>query len=328
MKAITYEHFGSPSVLHFTDVAKPTPATTEILVRVRASSVSSSDAAFRSGNPFSARLAAGAWRPRLPVLGDALAGEVEAVGDGVTRFRSGDRVFGSAGPRLGAHAEYIVLSENAALAKMPDGMTFADGAGISDGGLVALTFLRDKGRVRTGQTVLINGASGAIGTLAVQLAKHFGAEVTGVVSGANLELVRSLGADHVIDYGQQDFTAAGEAYDIIFDAVGKSSFRRARRALRPDGVYLTTVPMIGVFARMLRGVLLGGKRAIFTATGLRKPADKANDLAFLGALYSMGGLRVVVDRTYPFGRFADAHACAGSGRKKGVVILALDGAAD
>lgn len=322
MKTIVYARFGSPSVLHLAEAARPVPAESEILIRVRASSVSSSDAAFRSGNPFMARIAAGGWKPRRQVLGDALAGEVEAVGAKVTRFKRGDRLFGSVGPGLGAHAQYVVVSEEAALARMPDAMTFPEGAGLADGGLVAMPFLRDTGRIQAGQSVLINGASGAIGSIAVQLARHFGAEVTAVTSGANIDLLRSLGANHVVDYGRSDFSAATAAYDLIFDAVGKSSFGRARRALKPGGVYVTTVPTIRVMAHMLRGNLFGGRRAAFAATGLRKAAIKAVDLALLAGLYTSGALRVVVDHTYPFEGFIEAHTRVDTGRKRGVVVLA------
>ena len=324
MKAITYSRYGSTDVLSETDTATPAPATNEVLIRVRAAAVTPSDMAFRTGKPYMARAFTGLTKPRTAILGDALAGEIVAVGSNVTRFAVGDRLFGSAGPKMGAHAEFITLAEDAALAKMPDGMSFAEGAAIADGALTALPFLLDKGKIKRGDKVLINGASGAIGTIAIQLAKHFGAEVTAVCSTANLDLVRAHGADHVIDYKKQDFTKTGETYDIVFDAVGKSSFGKAKHILRAGGRYLTTVPSLGGMLQMLRTSMIGGKKAIFAATGLRKPADKAEDLHFFATLAETGELRPEVEVVYPFDRFVDAHAHVDSGHKKGAVIIAVD----
>ncbi|MHA1559102.1 MAG: NAD(P)-dependent alcohol dehydrogenase, partial [Alphaproteobacteria bacterium] len=295
--------------------------------RIHAASVTSTDTAFRSGTPFIARLAAGPRRPRIQTLGDSFAGVVEAAGKDVTRFAVGDRVFGAAGPKLGAHAEYISLSEDAAIETMSDGMSFTDGAAIADGGLTALPFLRDKGNIRTADKVLINGASGAIGTIAIQLAKHYGAEVTAVSSGTNAEMVRSLGADNVIDYNREDFTLGDDKYDIVFDAVGKSSFSAAKRVLKPRGRYLTTVLSLGGMLQVLRTSIFRGRRAIFAATGLRKPAAKIADLAFLRSLMEDGQLQPVIDRTYPFERFADAHAHVDTGHKKGNVVIAMEAVA-
>lgn len=324
MKAIANSQYGSPDVLVITEAATPAPATNEILIRIHAAAVTPSDIAFRSGKPFAARLAAGLTKPRHTVLGDSLAGEIIAVGSNVTRFKTGDRVFGAAGPTMGAHAELIALAEDAALAKMPDGMSYAEGAAIADGGLTALPFLQDKGKIKRGDKVLINGASGAIGTIAVQLAKHFGADVTGVSSTANLDLVRAHGADHVIDYTKEDFTRSSETYDIIFDAVGKSSFGEAKRALKKGGRYLTTVPTLGGMMKMLWTSLIGSKKAIFAATGLRKPADKAEDLRFFATLAETGDLSAEVEVVYPFDRFADAHRHVETGHKKGAVLIATD----
>ena len=327
MKTIIYERFGSPEVLHVNEVATPTPGDNEILIRIHAASVTSTDTAFRSGTPFVARLAAGPRKPRIQTLGDSLAGVVETVGKDVTRFSVGDRVFGAAGPKMGAHAEYISLREDAAIEIMSDDMSFADGAAIADGGLTALPFLRDNGAIRAGDKILINGASGAIGTIAIQLAKHYGAEVTAVNSGANAEMVRSLGADHVIDYNVKDFTLGDDKYDIVFDAVGKSSFSKAKRVLKPRGRYLTTVPSLGGMLQMLRTSIFRGRRAIFAATGLRKPAAKIADLVFLRSLMDAGELQPVIDRSYPFERFADAHAHVDTGHKKGNVVIAIESAA-
>ena len=283
--------------------------------------MSATDSAFRSGKPFIARLAAGARKPRLPTLGDALAGDIVSVGRNVTRFKIGERVFGSAGPKMGAHAEYIALAEDAAIVAMPDDLSYADAAGIADGGLTALPFVRDKGKVSPGQSVLVNGAAGAIGTIAVQLAKHYGGHVTGVASGASAELVMSLGADKMIDYASEDFALRRNTYDVIFDAVGKNSFSEAKGALKQGGVYLTTVPTLGGLGRMPWSSVFGGKRAVFAATGLRRPAEKRKDLSYMGELVPAGKLQIVVDRSYPFEAFTAAHARVDTGHKNGVVVL-------
>lgn len=323
MRTIVYRRYGPPEVLHFKEVETPTPAENEVLIQIQAVAVTATDVAFRSGKPFVARLFAGPRKPRLQTLGGSLAGEVVAIGADVTRFKIGERVFGVSGPSLGGYAEFISLAEDGALAKMPDGMTYVEAAGIADGGPTALPFVRDKGKVEQGQKVLINGAAGAIGTMAVQLAKHYGAHVTGVCSGPNADLVKSLGADEVIDYSSEDFTLRRGTYDIIFDTIGKSSFSKAKGALTRRGKYLTTVPTLGGMLTMMLAPIFSGKRGIFAATGLRKPADKARDLAFMGDLFAAGTLHVVVDRSYPFDQFADAHKHVDTGHKKGVVVLTI-----
>jgi len=322
MKAAVYETYGAPQVVQIRAVATPAPGDNDILVRIRAAAVTSTDATFRRGASVFERLFTGLRKPKIAVLGDALAGDVEAVGSKVSGFSAGDRVFGSAGPKMGAHAEFIsVPADKAALARIPGGLSYEDAAGIADGALTALPFIRDAGRIRSGQKVLINGASGAIGTIAVQLAKHFGAEVTAVCSGANAEMVRSLGADRVIDYRKEDFTRGPETYDLVFDTVGKSSFAEAKRALKPGGTYLTTVVSPGILVRSLTTSMIGSKRAAITFAGLRKPADKAKDLAFLAGLIANGELRAVIDRAYPLEQIADAHAHVDTGHKKGNVVV-------
>jgi NADPH:quinone reductase-like Zn-dependent oxidoreductase len=327
MKTIVFDRYGPPSVLHLKEIPTPEAADGEVLIRIRAAAVTPSDAAFRSGTPVVARLFSGLRKPRIATLGDALAGDIVAVGREVTRFKVGDRVFGSSGPKMGAHAEYACLPQDAALETMSAAMSYAEGAGLADAGLTALPFLRDKGRVRDGHKVLINGAAGAVGGIAVQLAKHFGAEVTGVCSAANMALVQSLGADTVIDYAKADFTRNAEAYDVIFDAVGKSSFSRCKRALKPRGVYLTTVPTMAGVLQMLRTSLGGGKRAIFVATGLRKAGDRTKDLGVLRGFVEAGSLRIVIDRSYPLEEVAAAHAYVDTGHKKGTVVMTPEQAA-
>lgn len=319
MKAIMQDKYGSPEVMQLRRLAEPAPGAGELLIQVHATVATPSDVAFRTGSPYIARLFSGLTKPKAPILGDNLAGVVLAVGSEVTRFQPGDRVYGSTGSLAGVYAEMLCLPEMAALAIMPANMSFDEAAGLADGGLTALPFLRDTGQLSAGQHVLINGASGSVGTAAVQLAKLMGAEVTGVCSGRNRDLVRSLGADHVIDYGREDFTQADDAYDVIFDAVGKSSFARCEGALKPEGIYMMgTVPTPSLLFAMLRK---HGKRGRFAATGLRPAAEKVKDLALLNAHFTAGKLRTVIDRRYPLEQIAAAHSYVETGRKVGSVVI-------
>ncbi len=320
MRAITYAAYGPPEVLQVREVARPVPRDTEVLVRVRAAAVTTTDCNLRGGDPLM-RLAFGIRRPRSPVLGTELAGEIEAVGRSVRRFTPGDRIFAATGGGFGAHAEYLCLPEDGALAPMPANTTFAEAAAICEGGLTALPFLRDTGRIQRGHRVLINGASGAVGNAAVQLAKGFGAEVTGVCGPANLDLVRSLGADTVIDYTREDFTRSDQTYDIIFDAVGKSTFARCRPALAPGGVYLATVPTLSLYAHVLWTARFGDRKARVSATGLRPARERAKDLLALRELTETGGLKAVIDGVYPPERIAEAHRRVETGHKAGHVIV-------
>ncbi|ODT25843.1 MAG: hypothetical protein ABS35_11655 [Kaistia sp. SCN 65-12] len=316
MLAAIVERYGPPEVLVIRDVPTPTPGPEQVLVQIRASVVTPSDVAFRNGELWIARLFSGPFKPRLPILGDAFAGTVAGVGAGVTRFAVGDRVAGSTGPELAAHAQFAVTDQSGAIVRLPDGVEFGAAAGLCDGGLTALPFLRDHGRLQAGQHVLVNGASGIIGSTAVQLARAMGAVVTGVTSSRNVELVRALGADRVIDYTREDFTAADSAYDVIFDTVGKSSFARCHGALKPEGVYLTPTPMLS--SSMLRKT---GRRARFAATGLRKPADKARDLVQLFDWMQQEQLRTVIEREYQLAEFAAAHARVETGHKVGSIVV-------
>lgn len=316
MLAAMVERYGAPDVLVIREVPTPQPGPGEILVRIRATVVTPSDVAFRSGELWIARLFSGPFKPRLPILGDAFAGEVAAVGAGVTGFAVGNRVAGATGPELGTHAQFAVVNEAAAIVPLPDTIEFGAAAGLCDGGLVALPFLRDKAQLLPGQHGLVNGASGSIGSTAVQIAKAMGAVVTGVTSTRNLELVGSLGADHVIDYAAQDFTAASSAYDVIFDTVGKSSFGRCREALTAEGIYLTPTPMFS--PAMLRK---SGRRARFAATGLRPAGEKAKDLAQLFDWVAAGKLRTVIEREYELVDIAAAHARVETGHKVGSLVV-------
>ena len=245
------------------------------------------------------------------------------MGKDVTRFKAGDQVFGSTTAGFDAHAEYVCLPEDGALVIKPVALTFEETAAVP-GALTALPFLRDNGNIQKGQKVLINGASGSIGTFAVQLARYYGAEVTGVCSTTNLELVKSLGANRVIDYTQEDFTQNGQTYDIIFDTVGKSSFSKCKNALKPGGIYLTTVITPVILPQMLWTSKIGSKKAIIAFTGLRPASEKTKDLIFLNELIEAGKIKVVIDRHYPLAQAAEAHRYVDKGHKKGSVVLTVE----
>lgn len=311
--------YGPPEVLRVGDMPAPAPGPNEVLVRVRAASVSQAEMALRRGMPV-ARLVTGLRRPKHPVPGSELAGEVEAVGAAVTRFKPGDRVVAATGDTFGAHAEYCCLPEDGALAAQPAGFSHEEAVAMAEGGLTALPFLRDTARVQPGEHVVVNGASGAVGTAAVQIAKALGAHVTGVCGPAHVGLVASLGADEVVDYTETDFARVVEAYDVVFDAVGKSSFGRVRRALRPGGRYVTTTISAGIFPAMLAS-RLGSRRAAIAFTGLRRPAERARDLATLGELMATGRMRAVIDRRFALEDVAEAHRYVEAGHKQGSVVL-------
>jgi NADPH:quinone reductase-like Zn-dependent oxidoreductase len=323
MKAIVYTKYGLPDVAELKEIEKPTPKANEVLVRICATTVTATDSAFRKGEPLITRTFTGLIKPRITILGDMLAGEIEAVGPDVKLFKPGDQVFGSTGPGFGAHAEYICLPENGALAVKPANMTYGEAAAVCDGALTALPFLRDKAHIQRGQKVLINGASGSIGTVAVQLARYFGAEVTGVCSTKNLDLVKSLGADKVIDYTGEDFTKSGQTYDIIFDAVGKSSFSQCKRVLTQNGVFLSTNLSMATVPQVLWTSLIGGKKALVAATGLRPASERPKDLVFLRELIEGGRLKAVIDRCYPLEQTAEAHRYVDQGHKKGNVVITV-----
>jgi NADPH:quinone reductase-like Zn-dependent oxidoreductase len=322
MKAVQYANYGSPDVLEVKETDKPTPKDDEVLIRVHAATVTAVDCTFRSGKSLMARLFTGVFRPKHTVPGGDLAGEIEAVGKDVSRLQKGDQVVASTSNGFGAHAEYVCLPEGALSAK-PTNMSYEEAAAVPYGLLTALPFLRDAGHLRPGQKVLINGASGAVGSVAVQVAKHLGAEVTGVTSTSNLELVKSLGADEVIDYTRDDFTKSGRKYDLVFDTVGKSSFLRCKGSLTMGGIYLTPVLTPGVLLQMLWTSKLGDKKAVFAATGLRTSQEKKEDLDHFKPLLEAGTVRPVIDRRYPFERIADAHRYVEQGHKKGNVVVAL-----
>lgn len=321
MKAAVCRRYGPPDVIEIADVPRPKVGAKDVLIKVRATTVSAFDWRLRSGTVprgfgMFMRLSVGLSGPREPILGAEAAGEVVAVGPSVSRFAPGDKVFAA---RLGGcHAEYVAVREDA-VARIPANRGFGESAALTFGGLTALTFLRDKARSQPGERVLVNGASGAVGCAAVQLAKHFGAHVTGVCSAANAELVKSLGADRVIDYVAEDFANNGERYDIIVDAVGNCSFSRCRSALAPGGRLLLVV---GTLGEMIGATLRPSRAGRKVLSGMAHVRPAHMDL--LRTLAESGTFKTVIDRTYPFARIADAHALVDTRRKKGNVVVALE----
>jgi NADPH:quinone reductase-like Zn-dependent oxidoreductase len=323
LKAVVWTRYGSPDGLQIQDVAKPSPNDNEVLIKVHATSVTAGDTEMRRlklplmlGLPL--RLYIGLWKPtRVTILGQELAGEIVAVGKAVTRFQEGDQVFAATDFKMGAYAEYICLPEDGTITLKPVNMSYEDAAVVPTGGIEALRFLRKCG-IQKGQKVLIYGASGSIGTYAVQLAKHFGAEVTGLSSTANLELVKSLGADKLIDYTSEDFTKSGDKYDIIFDTVGKSPFSDSIRSLAPNGFYVLANPG---FLDMLRGLWTSrttSKTVVFGAS-----EEMTEYLVFLKDLIEGEKLRPVIDRRYPLEQMAEAHRYVDKGHKKGNVSITV-----
>ncbi|MEI7745293.1 MAG: NAD(P)-dependent alcohol dehydrogenase [Chloroflexota bacterium] len=325
MRAIVCTGYGPPDVLQVRDVVKPVPKDDEVLVRIRATTVSTADCELRRFDfaPWiwlPIRLAFGIFRPRQPVLGQELGGDVEAVGRAVRSFREGDRVFAATGIGLGAYAEYICLRENprtGAIATMPANLTYEEAAAVPYGGGEALDFLR-KANVRSGQRVLVNGAGGSFGTFAVQLARHSGAHVTAVDSAAKLEMLRSIGADRVIDYAEVDFTAGPETYDVIFDVVRNTPSGRVMRRLTENGCLLMANPGFLQIVRARWAARGSRKRVSFAASG-----PTSEDLAHLRGMVEAGRLRPVIDRSFPLERIVDAHRYAESGHKQGNVVVAV-----
>jgi NADPH:quinone reductase-like Zn-dependent oxidoreductase len=321
MKAILVTRYGGPEVLQIKEVPTPSPKENEVLIKIHAAAVNNTDPVFRKGKPFISRIFTGLLKPKYPIPGDVLAGEVIEIGKNVTRFKIGDSIYGYTTETLGAHAEYKCLPDDSAITIMPENISYEEAAGIVDGGHTALVFLRDKGKIGNKQKVLIYGASGSVGTAAVQLAIIYGAEVTGICSTANIEMIKSLGVKRAIDYTKNDFTQENIKYDIIFDAVAKRSFSRCKNVLAENGIYLTTFPTPGVLFKGLFQSKSKGKRAFFVAAGLKPVNEKIENLQYLSELIKNKKIKTIISKRYSMDDVAEAHKYVESGHKKGNVII-------
>ena len=330
MKAVVYKEYGPPEVLRLTEVERPAPKDNEILIRVHATSVNIGDIWARNFKAITpskftmplplwlpSRMYFGLTKPKINILGSEFAGQVEAIGKDVKRFRKGDPVFGYRGQRMGANAEYLCMPEDGLVAVKPANMTYEEAATVPYGALTALSLLR-KANIQRGQKVLIHGASGGIGSAAVQLAKYFGAEVTGVCGTPRLEFVRALGADKVIDYTREDFSKNGESYDLIFDILGKSSFSRCKNSLKQNGIYLLASFKMKQVFQMLRTSRTDGKKVICTLS-----SENSEDLEFIKKLVEEGNIKSVIDRCYPLEKTAEAHRYIEQGSRTGSVIITV-----
>jgi len=324
MKAIVHTKYGPPDELQLLEVEKPVPGNNEVLIKIHATTVTTTDCNARNFTfvPKSfmlfARIMFGFKKPRIKILGIDLAGEIEAIGKDVKLFKAGDQVFGSPGTKLGGHAEYVCVPENGALAIKPADLSWEKAAAISLAGNTALFFIRDLAKIQAGQRILIHGASGAIGTYAVQLAKYYGAVVTGVCSATNADLVKSLGADKVIDYTKEDFTKSNEKYDFVFNVVGKTTFSQCKGILTPKGIYLDNMMEVKDFLKVLWTSIVGGKKIKGGVS-----TERAENLNFFIELIESGKLIPVIDRVYPLERTAEAFQYVEQGHKKGNVIITI-----
>ena len=319
MKAAVHTRYGPPEVARISEVEKPAAKDNEVLVKVHATTVNRTDCGLRAAEPFVNRFFTGLIRPRVTVLGNEFAGEVEAVGSGVTSFEVGDRVFGYNGSRFGAHAEYLAIPEDGSVATMPANVTFEEAAPSTEGSHYALSLIR-KAKIRSGQGVLVNGATGAIGSAAVQLLRRLGADVTAVCDTENVELVRGLGAGRVIDYTAEDFTKDEQTYDVVLDAVGKSSFGRCKRLLKPGGIYLSSDlgPLSQNPILALITPLFGGKRVMFPI-----PRDDQEMVRYFKGLVESGEFKPLIDRRYPLDQIVQAYRYVETGQKIGNVVISV-----
>lgn len=320
MKAVIYKKYGIPEVLELVEITKPIPKSDEVLIKIKATSVTNADCYMRRADTLFSRLILGLFKPkkRYQILGTEFSGIIEAVGEEVKEWKTGDEIFGFRGFGTGCYAEYKCMPANGSLAKKPINANFNESVSLVDGATTALFFLKEKANIKQGHKVLINGASGSIGTFAVQLAKHFGAEVTGVCSSKNTELVKSLGAEKVIDYANEDFTQGKESYDIIFDTIGKSSFSKCKNALTKNGLYINTMFSITIVLQSLLTGLFCKKKMIFAMSVNKKKA-----LNFIKELVEKDKLRTIIDRIYTFEQITDAHTYVESGHKKGNIVIEI-----
>ncbi len=317
MRAVVHDRYGPADVLRLEEVPQPVPKDDEVLIKIHATTVNRTDTALRAAEPFASRFITGLRRPKRKILGSELAGEIEAAGTAVTEFEVGDQVFGVNPWKFGTHAQFVCMRESTSLARKPAGTTFEEAAAVCDGAILALGCLRPAG-LRKGKTILVYGASGSIGTAAVQLARYFDADVTAVCNTKNVEIVRSLGADKVIDYTREDFTKNGQTYDVIFDAVGKHSFRRCQGSLNRGGFYLATDLWQNLVLALWTS-RIGDKRVVFPIP----PRYTKKDVLFLKQLIETGKYRAVIDRCYPLEQVIEATRYVETGQKTGNVVLTV-----
>ena len=323
MKAIIITKYGSPDVLKLREVEKPTPKNNEVLIKIKSASVTAADSMMRKGKPFYGRLFIGLRKPKYPVSGTGFSGVIEKTGNDVITFKIGDKVYGESVLGAGTNAEYLCLPEDGVLALKPEHLTHEEVASVCDGPLTSWNFLKEMAKVEHGQKVLVNGASGSLGTAAVQLANYLGAEVTGVCSTSNLEMVQSLGATYVVDYTRTDFTKSDKKYDVVFDSVGKSSFSKCKKILVEKGSYLSPVLSLPLLFQMLRTSVFGSKKALFSATGLKPVKELRKLLNELNELLESGHLKMIVDKRFPLEQVPDAHRYVDTGHKKGNVVIQI-----
>jgi NADPH:quinone reductase-like Zn-dependent oxidoreductase len=323
MKAIECKEYGSTEVFQYNEVAIPCPKYNEVLIRNYATTVTAADTMMRKGKPYIGRLYLGLKRPNRPILGFEFAGEIVEVGQGVSLFKTGDKVFGGT-TKLGCYAEYVCVSEKEVITTIPENISYEEAAPVSGSAITVLNFLKGMAHIKKNDKVLINGASGGLGTYAVQFAKHIGAEVTGVCSTANVEMVKSLGADRVIDYTKDDFTKSGDKYDIIFDTVGKRSFSACKNSLTKTGVYLSPVLNFQLFMQFIRTSLFGNKKAKFSFTGMLPVKERLNYFIELKELLKNGKIKTILDNHYPLSQIAEAHKYIEKGHKKGNVVIRIN----
>lgn len=323
MKGIISTKYGKPNVLQLTEVEKPIPKENEVLIRVKVASVTTADSMMRTGKPYIGRLFLGLSKPKNPIPGTGFAGVIESAGASVRLFKEGDKVFGENISTFGTNAEFVCVPEDSVIAHIPTNMTFEEAAPVCDGALTSMNFLKNLAEIEPGQKVLINGASGSLGTAAIQLAKYFGAEVTGVCSTTNLELVKFLGADHVIDYTKQDFTKTDQIYDIIYDTVGKSTFSSCKRTLTENGIYISPVLGMPLLGDMIYTSLFGKKKVKFSATGTLSVKDLRILFQELKGIIERGKIKTIIDEAFPLENIVEAHTYIDKGHKKGNVIVII-----
>lgn len=321
MKAVVCTKYGSPDYLKIREVERPSPKPNELLIKIYTATATTADTMLRKGDPFISRLFFGLSKPRKDIIGTGFAGEVVAVGESVNRFKEGDQIFGETAMNFGANAEYVCLPEDGVLINKPSSISYEEAAPVCDGHLTSYNFLRNQVKIKNGQKVLINGASGSLGTAAVQIAKYYGAEVTGVCGPSNIELVKSLGADHVIDYTKTDFTETAKTYDVIYDTVGKLSVTKSKKVLSENGVVLSPVLKFGYLFHMLLSSVTGKEKVKFSATGVL-PAPKLREfLVKITELMQTGHLKTVIDKQFSLDGVVEAHKYVDGGHKKGNVVL-------